>query len=180
MSGHHALSFTPEGLKQRLARIERRLDDQDRQGQWDGNPPEQFTHQVTFAKKAADQAIPANTFTRLDYTNEFRDDSGEYDASTSRLTSVNGGLYLVNVGAFVDVVTSGQRIGLIVKHSASLEYRWIFDDRPSWSGNLIATGGCPVVLGAGEFIEIHALSSAAETFNVGTPETSFLDIVQIA
>lgn len=137
--------------------------------------------EYTFARKSVDQSVPGSPVsTRVEYNSVQRNDGDEYDGTISRLTSRKGGLYLVNFAIYIDAISSAQRVFTYIRTGATEEYRWVTDDRPSWNGNWTELGHIPVLLTAGEWIEVWINPGVAETLNVGTPETSFLDIIKIA
>lgn len=85
---------------------------------------------------AVSQSLPYNTDTRIDFSNELRDDLGEWDTATREFTAQSAGLYLVQLmGLFENVEIGSSYFVRIDSNNDGTTTKATFHAMPSDNGS---------------------------------------------
>ncbi|MBB6633570.1 hypothetical protein [Cohnella thailandensis] len=131
-------------------------------------------------KVSAIQNFPTGTWTKVAYAFEEYDHLGNYDATLSRFTVPQAGIYQVHAGIGLAPNVSGVEYVLKIFLNNSAD-RTLNHMRPGSSGAVTIAGSGTIRLLAGDFLEIyliHQLGSTLPSYQDGT--TGFFEVVRIA
>ena len=117
---------------------------------------------------ATGSTIPTSTVTSIPYSSELRDDGNWHDNSTnnSRVTVGATGEYLVQYSAFWDANGTGLRITQLLVNGTGNPVGG--QKNASGSANMIQSGGAPLQLTSGDYVELQAFQNSGANRTVDT------------
>lgn len=118
------------------------------------------------------QSLAAATFTRALFQTEEHDNLLEYDASTSRITVKQPGIYLFSTQIYFAVSADGER-HIIAFYKNGVELKRVYDSANAAAAGDSIGGSLIVRLAAGDIIDVFIFSANARDTVIGAANTYF-------
>lgn len=122
--------------------------------------------------KTLNQALNANTPTKISYQSTFYDSNQEFDINNNRFTSSSSGIFLINTNISLATSSASTRI-ILMLYINGIESIRIYDNTVSSSSGVIINETSLLNLNAGQYLETYITIS--RTVNI-SPTSYFAGV----